>query len=145
MPNLPKPCKATLSLLVLAGLATLWLNASAQQVYESTDEQGNVTFSDTPSSGSREVTIEAPNLSDAVKVPPPSPDTETATQPAPASQPAPVSGEVPPELSTTDGNDGGGDDGGDYLYPDRRYDVQRYRDDRYNRGVYPHREPRGGR
>jgi hypothetical protein len=139
MPNLSK-----LSLIVFAGLSMLCLNATAQQVYESTDAQGNVSFSDEPSAGSQEVTIEAPNLSDAVKVPPPSPDTETETEQAPEPQPPAANGQVPPDLSTTDNNDDV-DDGGDYLYPDRRYDRQRYYDERGNRRLYPHREPRGGR
>jgi hypothetical protein len=137
MPNLPK-----LSLIVFASLATLCLNATAQQVYESTDEQGNVSFSDSPTPGSRAVTIEAPNLSDAVKVPPPSPDTETETEQAP--QPPAASGQVPPDLSTTDNNDVV-DDGGDYLYPDRRYDRERYYDRSRHRTWFPHPEPRGGR
>jgi hypothetical protein len=121
MPYLPKPCKPKLSLLVLAALATLCLNATAQQVYESTDEQGNVTFSDTPTPGSREVTIEAPNLGDAVKVPPASPDTET--QEAPKPKPATASGEVPADLSTIN-NDVDGDDGDYYGYRRHVYPVR---------------------
>jgi len=141
MPYLPKPCKPKLSLLVLAGLATLCLNATAQQVYESTDEQGNVTFSDTPTPGSRTVTIEAPNLGDAVKVPPPSPDTETQEAPKPKAPAA--SGEVPPELSTTD-NDAVDVEGDDWVYRNRLYDKDRY-ERRRHRTWYPHPEPRGGR
>jgi len=122
MPNLHK-----LSLIVLASLSILCLNASAQQVYESTDEQGNVTFSDTPSPGSRAVTIQAPNLGDAVKVPPPSPD--TATEQAPRPQPPAASGEVPADLSTIN-NDTNDDDGGYYDYRRPRYDG-------YRRHIYP--------
>jgi hypothetical protein len=134
MPNLHK-----LFLIVFASLSMLCLNATAQQVYESTDAQGNVTFSDEPSPGSKEVTIEAPNLSDAVKVPPPSPDTETEQAPQP--QPAVTSEQ--PQQQPEGNNDS--DDGGDWLYPDRRYDRQRYIDERRNRTWFPHPEPRGGR
>src|SRR5210317_494198 len=143
MPNLSKPFKPTLSLLVLAGLATLCLNATAQQDYESTDEQGNVTFSDTPTPGSRAVTIEAPNVGDAVKVPPPSQDTDTQEVPKPKAPAA--SGEVPPELSTTD-NDAVDVEGDDWVYRNRLYNANRYtHDHRRHRTWYPHREPRGGR
>ncbi len=141
MPNLPMPFKPKLSLLVLAGLAMLCLNATAQQVYESTDEQGNVTFSDTPTEGSREVTIDAPNLGDAVKVPPPSPDTQTQEAPKPKAPAA--SGEVPPELSTTD-NDAVEVEGDDWVYGNRPYNAERY-EHRRHRTWHPHREPRGGR
>jgi hypothetical protein len=146
MRNIPKAFKPKLSLLVLASLATLCLNATAQQVYESTDAQGNVSFSDSPTPGSRAVTIEAPNLSDAVKVPPPSPDTETEQAPQPEPQPAAASGQVPPDLSTTDDNNNYNDnDGGDYLYPDRRYDRKLIDDERRNLRRFPRPEPRGGR
>lgn len=142
MPNLSKPFKSTLSLLVFASLAMLCLNATAQQVYESTDEEGNVTFSDTPTPGSREVTIEKPNLGDAVKVPPPSPETEQAPKPKPKT--ATDSGEVPPELSTTD-NDPVDVEGDDWVYRNRLYNKDRYYERRRHRTWYPHREPRGGR
>ena len=118
-PNLPMPNLPKLSLIVLTSLSMLCLNATAQQVYQSVDEQGNVSFSDTPTSGSKAVTIEAPNLSDAVETPPPSQEAETA--PAPASQPATASGEVPADLSTIDDDDDY-DDGDWYGRRDwRRY------------------------
>lgn len=39
------------------------------QVYKSTDADGNVIFSDTPTTGSEEVEITSPNVGDAVEVP----------------------------------------------------------------------------
>ena len=39
------------------------------QVYKSTDADGNVIFSDTPTTGSEEVEITAPNVGDPVEVP----------------------------------------------------------------------------
>jgi len=52
-------------------------HAQAQtQVYRSTDAEGNVTFSDQPSANSEEEDIAAPNVGDAVKVPPSAPVVE---------------------------------------------------------------------
>jgi len=39
------------------------------QVYKSTDAEGNVTYSDTPSTGSEAVQVEKTNVADPVKVP----------------------------------------------------------------------------
>lgn len=120
MPKLPK-----LLLIVLASLSTLCLNAVAQ-VYESTDAQGNVTFSDTPTPGSRAVTIEAPNLSDAVKVPPPSAEPADEPQPEVASQQPPP----PPTTNSDLDNDVYYDDGGG-LYPRRYLYRDHYQRPRY--------------
>ena len=58
------------------------------QVYKSTDAEGNVTFSDTPSTGSEAVQVEETNVADPVKVPEnlfesPPPAPEVAKPPAP--------------------------------------------------------------
>lgn len=73
------------------------------QVYQSTDEEGTPSFSDTPSAGSTEIKIPETNTGNAVKVPPPEPE------PAPA--PAPevtVKESAPPEAVEGDYNSGGG-------------------------------------
>ena len=49
------------------------------QVYKSTDSEGNVTFSDTPSDGSEAVQVEETNVADPVEVP-----ENTSPPPAPA-------------------------------------------------------------
>ena len=68
-------------ILLPALLLGLCLPVMAQQVYRSTDAQGNVMFSDTPTQGSETITIGAPNIADSVKVPPPQP--EQAIEPKP--------------------------------------------------------------
>ena len=131
MPKLPKLSLHKLTLILIASLSTLCLNATAQQVYQSTDEQGNVSFSDTPTPGSQAVTIGEPNLSDAVEVPPPS----SEPAPAPAPKPAAASGGVPTELDTTNNN----------LDDDDYYDGYTYRRRAVRRSHYLHGGPRGGR
>ena len=54
--------------LLLPLLLGLSCTASAQ-VYKSTDAEGNVTYSDTPSTGSEAVQVEEANVADPVKVP----------------------------------------------------------------------------
>jgi hypothetical protein len=61
-------------ILLPALLLGLCLPVMAQQVYRSTDAQGNIMFSDTPTQGSETVTIDAPNIADSVKAPPPEPE-----------------------------------------------------------------------
>ena len=56
-------------ILLLPLLLGLSCSAFAQQVYKSTDAEGNVTFSDTPSTGSEAVQVEETNVEEAVKVP----------------------------------------------------------------------------
>jgi len=71
------------------------------QVYESTDAEGNKSFSDTPSSGSQEIVIPETNTGDAVKVPEPKP--EPTPKPEVVEQPA-----TPPEAVEGDYNNGSG-------------------------------------
>lgn len=80
-----------LRILLPALLLSLCLPAAAQQVYRSSDAQGNITFSDKPTSGSEAVTIDAPNVADPVAVPPPSatPVAQPEPEPKPAIEAAP--------------------------------------------------------
>jgi len=78
-----------LRILLPALLLGLCLPAAGQQVYRSTDAQGNITFSDKPTSGSEAVTIDAPNVADPVAVPPPSAAPEPPPEPKPAIEAAP--------------------------------------------------------
>ncbi len=59
------------SLLILLLLGSSY--TAFAQVYQSTDEEGNASFSDTPSVGSTEIEIPETNVGDAVKVPEPDP------------------------------------------------------------------------
>jgi hypothetical protein len=61
------------------------------QVYKSTDAEGNVTYSDTPSADSEAVEVEPTNVADPVKVP-------ENTSPPP--EPKVVKTERPPEATT---------------------------------------------
>ena len=72
-----------LKTLLPAVLLGLTLPVTAQQIYQSTDEQGNPTFSDQPAPDSKEVVIEKPNVSEPMKIPPPSATPEPATAPEP--------------------------------------------------------------
>lgn len=79
-------------ILVLAGLISASLSAQAQQVYESKDADGNVTFSDQPTADSEAVIVPAPNVGDSVEVPPPEPTPVLEPKPEVAAE------ELPPEL-----------------------------------------------
>lgn len=69
----------------------LCLSCSAfAQVYKSTDDEGNVTFSDTPTEDSKAVQVEETNVADPVEVP-------ENTLPAPAPEPKVVKTERAPE------------------------------------------------
>ena len=46
------------------------------QVYQSTDEEGNVSFSDQATPDSKEIVVPEPNVGDSVEVPPPAPEPE---------------------------------------------------------------------
>jgi len=76
--------------LVCAGLASVQGVAFAQ-VYKSYDANGRVVFSDKPGERSEEVELSKPNLSDPVKVPPPSASgsaSESGSAAQPRSEPA---------------------------------------------------------
>ena len=74
-----------LALGILLGLAF----PLSAQVYQSTDEDGNVSFSDQPSSGSKAVDIPETNVGDSVDVPPPAPEPEAPPEPEVVEQKAP--------------------------------------------------------
>ena len=74
------------------------------QVYKSTDAEGNVTYSDTPSADSEAVGVEPTNVADPVKVP-------ENTSPPP--EPKVVKTERPPETTTP--KDYGDDDDDGYY------------------------------
>ena len=89
----------TLLLLLLLGSSC----TAFAQVYQSTDSEGNTSFSDTPSAGSQEIIIPETNTGDAVKVP------ESKPEPAPAPEPEVVEQQVaPPEAVEGDYNSGSG-------------------------------------
>ena len=66
--------------------------AAHAQVYQSTDAEGEVTFSDQPTPGSSKVDVPATNVGDSVDVPPPAPVPVVAPKPEVAAE------ELPPEL-----------------------------------------------
>lgn len=80
-----------LNAFMAATLTGLILPAHAQ-VYQSTDADGNVLFSDQPTPASEEVKIPETNVGDSIDVPPPAP--------APVVEPKPEIAieESPPEL-----------------------------------------------
>jgi hypothetical protein len=86
------------------------------QVYKSTDAEGNVTFSDTPSAGSEAVQVEKTNVADPVKVP-----ENLFESPPPA--PEVVKQQAPPEVTVEKRDD---DDG--YLrHPRTIRRIERHR------------------
>ncbi|MFA9421617.1 MAG: DUF4124 domain-containing protein [Gammaproteobacteria bacterium] len=89
----------TLLLLLLLGSSC----TAFAQVYQSTDSEGNTSFSDTPSAGSQEIIIPETNTGDAVKVPEPNPEPEPAPEPKVVEQQA-----APTEAVEGDDNSGGG-------------------------------------
>jgi hypothetical protein len=91
------------------------------QVYKSTDDEGNVTFSDTPTDGGEAVEVEPTNVADPVKVP-------VNTAPPPAPQPKVVKTERPPEAPVARDYD---DDGG--YYGNRRVIRRHHRRMGHNR------------
>ena len=87
-------------------LLTMGLSANAfAEVYQSTDSEGNTSFSDTPSVGSKEIAVPETNVGDSVKVPEPSaePEPEPVPKPEVVEQQAP-----PPEAVEGDDGNGGG-------------------------------------
>jgi hypothetical protein len=91
----------TLRALLLLLLTCLSGNAFAQ-VYQSTDSEGNTSFSDTPSAGSQEIEVPETNVGDSVKVPEPSAEPEPAPKPEVVEQQAP-----PPEEAVEGDYDNG--------------------------------------
>jgi hypothetical protein len=77
-------------ILLLPLLLGLSYAAFAQQVYKSTDAEGNVTYSDAPSTSSEEVQVEETNVADPVEVP-------ANTTPAPAPEPEVTQQKAPPQ------------------------------------------------
>ena len=68
-------------------------NTAFAQVYQSTDADGNIVFSDTPTPSSQEIQIPETNLSDAVKVP------EPILKPEPEPEPEVIAEEMPDYLT----------------------------------------------
>jgi hypothetical protein len=94
-------------------LSTLLLCLSCTvfaQVYKSTDDEGNVTFSDTPTDGGEAVAVEPTNVADPVEVP---------VNTAPPPEPKVVKTERAPEAATPknygDEDEYYGDDGDGYY------------------------------
>jgi len=107
---------------VLLSPLLLCLSCSAfAQVYKSTDAEGNVTFSDTPSDGSEAVEVEKANVADPVEVP-------ENTSPPPAREPKVVKTERAPEApAVRDYDDNGG------YYGNRRVIRRHHRRMGHNR------------
>jgi hypothetical protein len=73
-----------LQLILFVGLPALAMTLPAfGQVYRSTDAEGNVTFSDQPTSESEAVNIAPTNVGDSVEVPPPAPEPAPVLKPEP--------------------------------------------------------------
>ena len=90
--------RTLLLLLLLGSSCTVFA-----EVYESTDAEGNKSFSDTPSAGSQEIIIPETNTGDAVKVP------ETKPEPEPVPEPKVVEQQIEPtEAIEGDSHNGGG-------------------------------------
>jgi hypothetical protein len=108
-----KITRLTLFLCLLASSLPL----VGQQVYRSTDDHGNLTFSDQPGDSGEAVAIPETNVGESVEVPPPAP--------APATEPEPeaVATEIPGSLQG-------------------ELDGVKKRDKKRSR---PRKEPRGGR
>lgn len=75
----------TLLQLIMAMVLSVLSTALAAQVYETTDEEGNPVFSDTPSPGASEVEIQAPNTAKSVEVRPQQPSQAKRVEPAKSS------------------------------------------------------------
>ena len=68
--------------------------AAHAQIYQSTDADGNVTFSDQPTPEGKEVVVPETNVGDSVDVPPPAPEPVAEPEPEPEIKIE----ELPPEL-----------------------------------------------
>jgi hypothetical protein len=84
-----------LNAFIAASLTGLILPAHAQ-VYQSTDADGNVLFSDQPTPASEAVKIPETNVGDSIDVPPPAPDPVVEPKPEIANEelPAELEGEL---------------------------------------------------
>ena len=75
--------------------------AAHAQVYQSTDADGNVTFSDQPTPEGKEVVVPETNVGDSVDVPPPAPALEPVVEPKPEIKIEELPSELEGELSGT--------------------------------------------
>lgn len=69
----------------------------AQEVYRSTDAEGNIVFSDQQTEGAETVVIDTPNIADPVAVPPPSATPPPEPEPVVSKSPEPVVASEPEE------------------------------------------------
>jgi len=67
------PQMRAFSVVVFSALLSFGLMTQAQ-VYESTGEDGSVTFSDQPTPDSKEIVVPETNVGDSIEVPPPAPE-----------------------------------------------------------------------
>ena len=103
-------CALSLSLLLTPAVI-------AQQVYETTDDQGNTVFTDNPpTEEAKPVDLETPNISDSVEVRP------YESAPAPGNNPVSTGGELPEDTPVYLG---GNDDLRDEHYEKRRKEALR--------------------
>lgn len=80
-------------------LLGFFASTMAQDIYRSTDAQGNIVFSDQQTPGADTVVIDTPNIADPVAVPPPS------ATPTPAPEPVVEKAAEPPATeSLPEGN-----------------------------------------
>ena len=91
-----------LSFLVFPALLGISLIAQAQ-VYQSTDEEGNVSFSDQPTPDSKQIAVPETNVGDSVDVPPPAPKPEPAPEIVADDVPAAPQGELYVKEKDNDG------------------------------------------
>ena len=70
-----------LNVFIVAPLLLGFSLAAHAQVYQSTDADGNVTFSDQPTPESEEVVVPETNVGDSVDVPPPAPEPVVEPEP----------------------------------------------------------------
>jgi hypothetical protein len=113
-----------LQLILFAGLPALAMTLPVfAQVYRSTDAEGNVTFSDQPTSESEAVDVPPTNVGDSVEVPPPAP--EPAPEPVLKPEPEIAAEKLPSQLE--------GDLVG-YERKDKNRRSHRYRPEHYGHG-----------
>ena len=82
-----------LGFLIFPVLLSISLMAQAQ-VYQSTDEEGNVSFSDQPTPESKQIVVPETNVGDSVDVPPPAPEPAPAPEIVTDDIPAAPQGEI---------------------------------------------------